>query len=47
MNEYEENAKFASLCVALAASEKCETWSDKQIEDEAHRIMDKEPTTQK
>ncbi len=46
MSEYEENAKFASLCLALAASEKCETWSDKQIEDLAHRIMDKESTPQ-
>jgi len=42
MSEYEENAKFASLCIALAASEKCEDWSAKQIEDEAHRIMDRE-----
>jgi len=47
MNEYDENAKFASLCLALAASARCETWSDKQIEDEAHRIMDKESTTRK
>jgi len=44
MNEYEENAKFASLVLALAASEKCEDWTDKQIEDLAHQIMDKEST---
>ena len=46
MNEYEENAKFASLFLALAASEKCEDWTDKQIEDLAHRIMDEESTPQ-
>jgi hypothetical protein len=42
MNEYEDNAKFASLCIALAASEKCEDWTSKQIEDLAHQIMDRE-----
>lgn len=35
-----EEAKFASLCLALAASEQCEDWTSAQIEKEAHRIMD-------
>ncbi len=45
MTEYEENAKFASICLALAASEKCEDWSNKQIEDFAHKLMDQEIAT--
>ena len=40
MDTQEENAKFASLCLALAASEQCENWSSEKIEEEAHRIMD-------
>ena len=42
MNEYAENATLASLVLALAASEKCADWTDKQIADLAPQTMDKQ-----
>ena len=42
IDPYEEAMKFDSLCRALAMSEQCENWTVEQIEEEVHRIMDKE-----
>ena len=44
---YEEAQKFDSLCRALAMSEKCEDWTPLQIEEEVHRIMDREDAKRK
>ena len=37
-----EEGKFALLCLALAASERCENWSAERIEREVHKMMDKQ-----
>ena len=42
-----EEGKFVSLCLALAASERCEDWSAERIENEAHKILDKEDDRQR
>ena len=47
IDPYEEAQKFDSLYRALVMSEQCENWTREQIENEVHRIMDRDDAKSK